>query len=181
MCARAGSEATCMACVQVSTGHVACIHDIAHDYYGRRLATCSSDKVKHAYCTEMLAERIPQSVQRQDPERGSKSPGHHIPIAYFILTCPDSQTIRIFDKDDNDEWKLTCQWPAHKSVIWRVRIMRCTRPNVPCRTNSCHVCHFRTPFSIGNSPFVLVGLARRLSGPIQNSDRFLHHVQMIAR
>jgi hypothetical protein len=30
------------------------------------------------------------------------------------------QTIRVFDKDENDEWKLTCQWPAHKSVIWRV-------------------------------------------------------------
>lgn len=31
------------------------------------------------------------------------------------------QSIRVFDKDENDEWKLTSQWQAHKSVIWRVR------------------------------------------------------------
>ena len=30
---------------QVSTGHSAIIHSIAHDYYGKRLVTCSSDKV----------------------------------------------------------------------------------------------------------------------------------------
>jgi hypothetical protein len=31
---------------KVSTNHKACIHHIAHDYYGKRVATCSSDKVR---------------------------------------------------------------------------------------------------------------------------------------
>jgi hypothetical protein len=34
---------------QVSTGHSAIIHSIAHDYYGKRLVTCSSDKVSLPY------------------------------------------------------------------------------------------------------------------------------------
>jgi hypothetical protein len=35
---------------KVSTNHKACIHHIAHDYYGKRVATCSSDKVWMLVC-----------------------------------------------------------------------------------------------------------------------------------
>ncbi len=68
-----------------------------------------------------LAPKISWSLPRQS-QHESKFPEKLTLVAQFLLTCLDLQTIRIFDKDDNDEWKLTCQWPAHKSVIWRVRI-----------------------------------------------------------
>jgi len=49
------------------------IHDISYDYYGKRMATCSSD-----------------------------------------------QRIKIWDKNDKNEWSCTSEWKAHNGSVWKV-------------------------------------------------------------
>lgn len=56
-----------------ATKHEDLIHDVAYDYFGKRLATCSSDR-----------------------------------------------TIRVWDLDDNEEWRCSAEWTAHTGSIWKV-------------------------------------------------------------
>jgi hypothetical protein len=50
--------ATLRPTAKVSTNHKACIHHIAHDYYGKRVATCSSDKVCFANMHDIYARLL---------------------------------------------------------------------------------------------------------------------------
>jgi len=51
------AAATLKPTAKVPTSHKACIHHIAHDYYGKRVATCSSDKVRPACAAAWCAVR----------------------------------------------------------------------------------------------------------------------------
>lgn len=57
----------------INAEHKDLIHDVAFDFYGRRMATCSSD-----------------------------------------------QSVKVFDLDENDEWKLTADWKTHAGSVWKV-------------------------------------------------------------
>lgn len=57
----------------INAEHKDLIHDVAYDFYGRRLATCSSD-----------------------------------------------QSVKVFDLDENDEWRCTADWKTHAGSVWKV-------------------------------------------------------------
>eukprot|EP00698_Gefionella_okellyi_P012414 TRINITY_DN3339_c0_g1_i1.p1 TRINITY_DN3339_c0_g1~~TRINITY_DN3339_c0_g1_i1.p1 ORF type:complete len:334 (-),score=50.12 TRINITY_DN3339_c0_g1_i1:1075-2010(-) len=56
------------------TQHEDIVHDIAYEFYGKRLATCSSD-----------------------------------------------QKIKVWDMEENGEWKQTAEWKAHSGSVWRLQ------------------------------------------------------------
>lgn len=77
----------------INAEHKDLIHDVAYDFYGRRMATCSSDqsvKVRH---------------DRFD-----------ISYAYLIVYC----VFQVFDLDENDEWHCTADWKTHAGSVWKV-------------------------------------------------------------
>lgn len=57
----------------INAEHKDLIHDVAYDFYGQRMATCSSD-----------------------------------------------QFVKVWDKDDHDNWKLSATWKAHSGSVWKV-------------------------------------------------------------
>lgn len=57
----------------INADHKDLIHDVAYDFYGRRMATCSSD-----------------------------------------------QSVKVFDLDENDEWRCTADWKTHSGSVWKV-------------------------------------------------------------
>jgi len=57
----------------INAEHKDLIHDVAYDFYGRRMATCSSD-----------------------------------------------QSVKVFDLDENDEWRCTADWKTHAGSVWKV-------------------------------------------------------------
>lgn len=38
-----------------------------------------------------------------------------------MATCSSDQWIRVWDLDQNNEWKKTSEWRAHDGSIWSVR------------------------------------------------------------
>lgn len=59
---------------RLQTSHDDIVHDVAYDFYGKRIATCSSD-----------------------------------------------QKIKVWDCDENGEWKLSAEWKAHSGSVWRIQ------------------------------------------------------------
>ncbi|XP_054281749.1 nucleoporin SEH1 isoform X2 [Macrosteles quadrilineatus] len=57
----------------INAEHKDLIHDVAYDFYGQRMATCSSD-----------------------------------------------QFVKVWDKDEHDNWVLTATWKAHSGSVWKV-------------------------------------------------------------
>eukprot|EP00158_Paraphelidium_tribonemae_P002912 Partr_v1_DN25776_c1_g1_i1_m74762 putative SEH1-like (S. cerevisiae len=72
-------------------GHDDLIHDIAYDYYGRRLATCSSDHKVKVY------DLSPQAPDSEEPEEELHETGQQ-----------------------QDKWTLNDTWRAHDAAILKV-------------------------------------------------------------
>jgi nucleoporin SEH1 len=78
-----------------ATSHQDLIHDLSYDYYGTRIATCSSDQsIKIWYSSPSLPHLFPS---------------------------PLSSIIDHHERDlvDN-EWKLSASWKAHSGSVWKV-------------------------------------------------------------
>lgn len=73
--------------------HKDVIHDVVFDYYGRRMATCSSD----------------QTVKVRTPNTSWLCVGD---IKFFCR--------QIWDEDGQGKWSVTSSWKAHSGSIWRV-------------------------------------------------------------
>ena len=77
----------------INAEHKDLIHDVAYDFYGRRLATCSSD----------------QSVKV------------FVKIEVYCLPLfLRHNFFQVFDLDENDEWRLTADWKTHAGSVWKV-------------------------------------------------------------
>lgn len=58
---------------EFETGHVDMVHDIAYDYYGKRLATCSSDRTIKIF--DIMGDQVSDLCLLSDlgPLRGALS------------------------------------------------------------------------------------------------------------
>lgn len=48
---------------------------------------------------------------------------HDVAYDYYGLrfaTCSSDQTIKVWDKNENDEWTVTSSWKAHSASVWRL-------------------------------------------------------------
>lgn len=82
--------------------HKDVIHDVVFDYYGRRMATCSSDQtVKVCFFICYLGFCLPFIV--------------FVHIVYFF-----NHPFQIWDENEQGEWAVTSSWKAHSGSIWRV-------------------------------------------------------------
>lgn len=75
-----------------SAGHDELIHDLNYDFYGKRIATCSSDQ------TIKVFEKIEPSIQQQS---------HPAPDSIEAL-------------QNSPEWELVDSWKAHRTTIVKV-------------------------------------------------------------
>lgn len=77
----------------INAEHKDLIHDVAYDFYGRRMATCSSDQsVKVKSSSQVLVQLI-ESIESSS---------------------------QVFDLDENDEWRCTADWKTHAGSVWKV-------------------------------------------------------------
>ena len=77
----------------INAEHKDLIHDVAYDFYGRRMATCSSDQSVKVWCYINISKTS------------------------LMLVMLASQ---VFDLDENDEWRCTAEWKTHSGSVWKV-------------------------------------------------------------
>lgn len=72
--------------------HKDVIHDVVFDYYGRRMATCSSDQTVKVSLLNFI----------------------------FIQKLQQKYLWKVWDENDQGKWSVTSSWKAHSGSIWRV-------------------------------------------------------------
>ncbi|OAX84337.1 protein transporter SEC13 [Emergomyces africanus] len=83
-----------MAQVITNSGHDDMIHDATLDYYGRRLATCSSDKSIKIFEVEGDSHRLLETLKGYGPRFTSFTPS---------LTLPHTKSY-CFSKDTREQY-----------------------------------------------------------------------------
>jgi len=104
----AGAAATQTATQTLESGHQDVVHDVAMDYYGKRLATCSSDRTIKLF-----------SVGAQEQHTSSSSPlatltGHEGPVwqvawahpkfGSILASCSYDRKVIIWKQGADNEW-----------------------------------------------------------------------------
>lgn len=126
-----------------STGHDDFVHDVAYDYYGKRIATASSDeRIKVSLCITVASScrgcaagrRAPSSThtgtlhlppcalpRRARPHRRRPAPPTSRPDpADLTPPWPRARLRQVWEQDDGGDWVCTANWKAHLGPVWRV-------------------------------------------------------------
>ena len=87
-----GGQASSMFEVKpINTDHKDLIHDVSYDFYGRRMATCSSDQ--SVKVTELCSQELPLSI--------------------FLCVC----VCQVWDVGEDGQWRCTSTWKVSFSLF----------------------------------------------------------------
>lgn len=84
----------------INAEHKDLIHDIAYDFYGQRMATCSSDQFVKVRTTRLIHLHFKRQL--------------------FQLRSNIIKLIQVWDEDEHGNWHLTASWKAHSGSVWKV-------------------------------------------------------------
>ena len=101
-CLRA-REPAAMPAVSFETGHTDMVHDAQLDYYGRRLATCSSDK------TIKVFEVVGETQQHLADLRGHEGPVWQVAWAHpkfgsLLASCSFDHRVIVWKESQDNQW-----------------------------------------------------------------------------
>lgn len=84
----------------INAQHKDLIHDVAYNYYGDRMATCSSDQFVKVCQWSMVNECFSRGVT--------------------VFQCWCLVLYQIWDQDEHGNWNLSAAWKAHSGSVWKV-------------------------------------------------------------
>ena len=90
----------------IPTGHKYFIHDIKYDYYGRRIATCSSDQEIKIWDLVGNEQRY-ECTQSWKAHNASiwKVEWSHPRFGQLLASCSQDKTVLIFEESKEKEFK----------------------------------------------------------------------------
>jgi len=105
----------------IETHHEDIIHDAQFDYYGKRLATCSSDR------TIRIFEVLENSHTLIAELKGHEGPVWQISFAHpkfgnILASCSYDRKVKIWKENSKNEWNTIYEYSGHEisvnSVAW---------------------------------------------------------------
>ena len=81
----------------INAQHKDLIHDVAYNYYGDRMATCSSDQFVKV-----------------------TGPFYQFYDTVSISIYYSRSSMQIWDQDEHGNWNLSAAWKAHSGSVWKV-------------------------------------------------------------
>ncbi|KAI1823805.1 WD40 repeat-like protein [Xylaria intraflava] len=104
-----------MAQVISNSGHDDMIHDAVLDYYGRRLATCSSDKTIKIFEIEGESQRLIETLKGHEGAVWSVSWAH--PKYGNILASAGYDGKVFIWREQSNQWQRIFDFPLHKASV----------------------------------------------------------------
>lgn len=90
----------------INTQHEDIIHDVAYDYYGKRMATCSSDQSIKIFDQDEKGNWISSfSIQKAHSGSVWKVVWAHPEFGQVIASCSFDRTVCIWEEDEGKKWK----------------------------------------------------------------------------
>jgi len=102
---------------QLDTGHEDSVHDAQMDYYGKRLATCSSDR------TVKIFEVNPNGTHKLIASlRGHEGPVWQLSWSHpkhgnLLASCSYDKKVIIWKEESSDTWKKVYEHTTHESSV----------------------------------------------------------------
>lgn len=100
------------AAVRFRAGHGDYIHDLSHDWYGKRLASCSSDKTIRVYDHDDSYDGSSGSVVAEASSHGAGGGGGGGNV--------NNETLINNKGLMGPGWKCVASWRAHQASVWRI-------------------------------------------------------------
>ena len=83
---------------EIKAEHKDVIHDVVYDFYGQRMATCSSDQTVKVILRLCLLLKV------------------KVIFFYFFNIC----IFKVWDQNKNGDWIESSAWKAHSGSVWRL-------------------------------------------------------------
>lgn len=104
--------------VTLTNSHDDLVHDAVLDYYGRRLATCSSDRTVKVFSVD----NNDQSPQLVDTLRGHEGPvwqlaWGHPKFGSVLASCSYDGSVLIWKEDDLGQWNIIVSHKVHSASV----------------------------------------------------------------
>lgn len=99
----------------ITNSHESLIHDAALDYYGKRLATCSSDKTIKIFEVEGENHRLIETLKGHDGAVWQVSWAH--PKFGIILASASYDGKVLIWREENGKWKSILEHTIHKASV----------------------------------------------------------------
>lgn len=100
---------------QVETGHEDMIHDAQMDYYGTRLATCSSDKTVRVFEVREGEQTLTASLKEHDGPVWQVAWAHPM-FGKLLASCGYDKKVIIWQQDDV-AWRSIYTYTGHTSSV----------------------------------------------------------------
>ncbi|EMR09792.1 hypothetical protein PNEG_01975 [Pneumocystis murina B123] len=102
----------------IKTTHEDLIHDVSYDYYGRRLATCSSDlRVKVFDYDDITAEWIENDSWKSANAAILKVIWANPKVGQVIAICSIDRTVRIFEEQEHEAKNSGKRWHEKARLV----------------------------------------------------------------
>lgn len=86
---------------EINAEHKDLIHDVAYDFYGQRMATCSSDQYVKV-CPSIVLVRYCSC------------------LSYVLVQLFNYFDVKVWDQNSDGKWTLTSSWKAHSGSVWKL-------------------------------------------------------------
>jgi len=108
----------------IDTQHEDVIHDVQMNYYGRRIATCSSDKLIKIFQIGPgdVANPTPSAVLRRHEGPVWQVSWAHPKFGTFLASCSYDRKVYIWKEVNRNDWKIVYEHAIHtlsvNSIAW---------------------------------------------------------------
>ncbi|KAK6531634.1 epoxide hydrolase, soluble (sEH) [Orbilia ellipsospora] len=107
--------------IPVSTGHEDLLHGVAYDFYGQRVATCSSDQRIKVFDATEDGEWKENDAWRPHDASISKIAWAHPCFGQILASCSFDRTVKIFEEQESEPKNSGRRWKPMFRMIGDTR------------------------------------------------------------